>query len=116
MNTDYSNEIKKVKDNQDDNKLLSTPTITQYEHQIAHGSHVYTPVFMLFLGNAMIYATRNNLLNCRKFFLASVLGAFPATYFTCKYLFGYDKLRRIAKIQAETYASAKYYENSVNKQ
>lgn len=116
MNTDYSNEIKKARDNQDSNKLLSNPTMTVYEQKLAHGSHVYAPIYMLFLANAMIYASRNNLMNCRKFFLATVLGSFPATYFTCKYLFGYDKLRRLEKIQKETYASAKYYENLVIKQ
>ena len=115
MNTDYSDEIKKARDNQDANRLLSDPTMTNYEIKLAHGRHVLNPVYLLFMTNAMIYASRNNLLNCRKFFLASVLGSLPLTYLTCRYVFGYDKLRRIEKIESDTFQSAKLYENLANK-
>ena len=116
MNTDYSPDIKKYRDNMDENRLLSDPTLTSYEIQLGHGHHVYAPVYTLFVCNALIYASRNNLLNCSKFFIGSLLGAIPATHFTCKYLFGYDKLRRLEKIQRDTYGSAKLYEQSASKQ
>jgi len=110
MNTDYAQNIKDDRDKFDTNKLISEPILTQYQRNLAYGSHMFSYVAVLFFANAMIYASRKNLLNSKNFFLMSLVGTIPAAYYTSKFLFGYDKLRKIDANDVNTYASAKYYE------
>ncbi len=112
MNTDYAQNIKYDRDNFDTNRVVSEPTLTAYQRKMAYGSHATPFVAFLCLSNAMIYAARKNLLNSRNFLLITVIGSYPLAVIASKYLFGYDKLRRISQIDEDTYKSAKYYEEA----
>ncbi len=114
MNTDYAQNIKDDRDKFDANRVVSEPTLTAYQRKMAYGSHAAPFVTFLCISNAMIYAARKNLLNSRNFVILTVIGSFPLAIIASKYLFGYDKLRRISQIDYDTYNSAKYYEKETS--
>ena len=113
MNTDYSQIVKEQRDSFDYNDLLSRADLTPQEVRLANGEQYFRLIYLLLVANGMIFAFRKNKASCWKFTLASLLGSYPIAYYTCKYMLGYDKLRRISKIQKDTYNSAKYYEQEV---
>ena len=113
MNTDYSQTVKEIRDNFDANHLLSTPTLTDEEVQLANGRQYLPAVYFLFVANAMIFAVRRNYGNCPRFALGSLIVYYPLAHYTWKYLFGYEKLRQIHKRQLDSAMSAKLYEREV---
>lgn len=113
MNTQYSNEIKKAKQDFDTSLLLKSNNMTPQEKRLAYGKHVIAPVYLVVLGNAFIFGMRNNLMNNKSFTAFAIFGSFFISLFTCKYLFGHENLRRIWKVNNDTIESATFYESIV---
>jgi hypothetical protein len=114
MNTQHSTQITEARDKFDNNEFLARPTLSDLEIQLAHGFPYTSILYFLTFSNALIFCARRNL-NSNAILFASFLGSFPIAFYGARYIFGYDKLRKIHKIEIDTARSAKLYEQEVNK-
>ncbi len=115
MNTPLANNIKEAKEKFDHTAVLESNSLTAGEVRLSRGSHVTVPLYLLFIGNALIFGIRKNLLQNSFYTVFAFLGTYPLAVFTGNYLFGYDKLRRIDKIARDTELSSKLYDLAMQK-
>ncbi len=116
MNTDYSENVKKLRDQIPTNELLRIPQFSYHEARLGLGRMFFPIVYFLCFSNCMIYAAKNNLGQNKKFFIACVLFSMPISSIASKYLFGYYKYRELAKRQIHDLKSANLYEKRVYRQ
>ncbi len=114
MNTDYSQIVKDQRDSYDYNSLLSDPQLTIEEEKLGNGEQYFRILYLLFISNGMILAHKRNYATNWKFTLGTLLISYPLAFYTSKYVFGYEKLRKIHQLQKDTFASAKFYETAIN--
>ncbi len=115
MNSDYATIVKKIRDEQDINLVMSSQQINNFEKRLGYGKPFVPVIYMLLVGNAMIYAQRNGFLQSKNYFLATVLLSYPIASFLGSKLFGVTKLRDLAKTDQDTLRSYAYYNSLTEK-
>jgi hypothetical protein len=105
-------DVKKLKDEYGNDRMLRTPTINKEERRMGQGSQIYPLMFILALSNIGIYAHRYNLANKKYSFLFALALTFPIASLVSKHMFGIKKFREIALLDEDTVKSARYYEKN----
>ncbi len=96
MNSDHIQSTKDMRDMRYIQLNGKFKNISPLERKLGNGL-MFAPIMYFFcVSNALIYASRSNMLNSRSYFLVTVFGAFPASYILSRYLFGHSNLIQMA--------------------
>lgn len=106
---DYSTKVNNAQYTGDINFFLTRPKIGAQETRLGNAETHQPLVYLLTVLNSSLVLSKCKWHNYKYSFLFIALASYPVSLVVSKYIFGFDKFRTIARRDADTRKSVKYY-------